>query len=177
MGHINKQHNNANYSILAKSLHWFFVIFFAYGIYKQVGDINQLEDVSFFWPEIIFASVFLLCLAFRFLYMTKTQKTSLPANSPKSQKLAAKIVHFSMYISLAGIAGSGLIIGYFFSFGLKDEFLIELIIGIHEFLVSAIYSLIAIHVIAAIYHRLKNDGVWDSMVPIWSESNNHIEKE
>ena len=100
---------------------------FAYGIYKQVDDINQLEDVSLFRTEIIFASVFLLFLAFRLFYMTKTQKTSLPIDTPKSQKFAAKIVHFSMYISLAGIACTGLLIGYSFSLGLKDGFLIEFI--------------------------------------------------
>ena len=101
--------------------------------------------------------------------MTKTQKTSLPSNTPKSQKLAAKIVHFSMHISLASIACSGLMIGYFFSLGLKNGFLIELIIGIHEYFVSVIYWLISIHVIASIYHRLKNDGVWNLMVPFWKE--------
>ena len=163
-------HNSTNYSLLAKALHWCFIIMFAYGIYKQVDDINQLEDVSFFRTEIIFASVFLLFLAFRLFYMTKTQKTSLPIDTPKSQKFAAKIVHFSMYISLAGIAGSGLLIGYFFSLGFKDGFLIEFTVRVHEFFVSAIYWLISIHVIAAIYHRLKNDGVWSSMVPFWKEN-------
>ena len=168
---VENENTKANYSFFAKCLHWFFVIIFAYGIYKQVEDINQLEDISFFRTEIVFASVFLLFLAFRFFYMTKTQKTSLPANSPKSQKLAAKIVHFSMYICLAGIAGSGLMIGYFFSLGFYDGSPIELIIEIHEFLVSIIYWLISMHVIAAIYHRLKNDGVWNSMVPFfWKET-------
>ena len=93
---IENEKPKANYSFFAKSLHWFFVIMFAYGIFKQVDDINQLVDISFFWTEIVFASVFLLFLAFRFFYMTKTQKTSLPANAPKFQKLAAKTVHFSM---------------------------------------------------------------------------------
>ena len=143
---------------------------FAYGIYKQVENIDQLEDISFLQSEIVFALVFLIFLAFRFFYMTKTQKTSLPIDTPKSQKLAAKIVHFCMYISLAGIAASGLMIGYLFSLGMKDGLLIELIIGIHEYLVSVIYWLISIHVIAAIYHRLKNDGVWNSMVPFWKET-------
>ena len=157
------------YSFLARFLHWCFVIIFAYGIYKQVDDINQLDDISFFRTEIIFASVFLLFLIFRFFYMTKTQKTSLPDNTPKPQKLAAKIVHFSMYVSLVGIAVSGLLIGYFFSLGFRDEFLMDIILGVHEFFVSIIYWLISVHIIAAIYHRLKNDGVWSSMVPIWKE--------
>ena len=108
--------------------------------------------------------------------MTKTQKTSIPEDTPKSQKFAAKIVHFSMYICLAGIAISGLLIGYFFSLGFRDELLMNIIIGTHEFFVSIIYWLISFHVIAAVYHRLKNDGVWSSMVPIWKERKINREK-
>ena len=164
------------YNFFARFLHWCFVIIFAYGIYKQVDDINQLDDISFFRTEIIFASVFLLFLIFRFFYMTKTQKTSIPEDTPKSQKFAAKIVHLSMYICLAGIAISGLLIGYFFSLGFRDELLMNIIVGSHEFFVSIIYWLISFHVIAAIYHRLKNDGVWSSMVPIWKERKINREK-
>ena len=170
LNEIENEHSKAKYSFLAKFLHWCFVILFAYGIFKQVDDINQLEDISLLKSEIVFALVFLIFLIFRFFYMTKTQKTSLPANTPKSQKLAAKIVHLSMYITLAGIACSGLMIGYFFWLGLNNTFLVELMIGIHEFLVSVIYWLISIHVLAAIYHRLRQDNVWSSMVPFWKEN-------
>ena len=52
----------------------------------------------------------------------------------------------------------------------------NIIVGTHEFFVSIIYWLISFHVIAAIYHRLKNDGVWSSMVPIWKERKINREK-
>jgi len=126
------------YSFFARFLHWCFVIIFAYGIYKQVDDINQLDDISFFRTEIIFASVFLLFLIFRFFYMTKTQKTSIPEDTPKSQKFAAKIVHLSMYICLAGIAISGLLIGYFF-FKEKIDFLS--LLGIFLIVLSGVFVL------------------------------------
>ena len=164
--------SQAKYSFLARLLHWFFVVLFSYGIFKQVDDINQLEDIFLLKSEMVFALVFLLFLAFRFLYMNKTQQTSLPSYTPRSQRLAAKFVHFSMYISLAGIACSGLMIGYLFSLGTKQGFLIDFITGIHELLVQIIYWLISIHVIAAIYHRLQEDGVWSSMVPFWKENEN-----
>jgi hypothetical protein len=54
---------------------------------------------------VLFATVFVLLLLIRFVYMKKTQKSSLPESAPRSQLLAA------------------------------------------------------------IYHRLKNGGVWSSMVP------------
>ncbi len=170
------ENEKSNYSFLAKGLHWSFVILFAYGIYKQVDDINQLEDISLLRSEIIFALVFLIFLAFRFFYMFKTQKTSLPSNTPKAQKLAAKIVHYSMYISLSGIAFSGIMIGFFYWLGFEGGLLIEVIISIHELFVQIIYWLISIHIIAAIYHRFLNDGVWNSMVPIWKENKKNIQK-
>ena len=164
-----KKQTNETYSILAKSLHWCFIILFAYGILKQIEDINQLEDISLLRFEILFAAVFLLFLVFRFFYMTKTQKTSLPTETPKFQKMAAKIVHMLMYINLAGIALSGLLIGYLYWLGYKDGLIINFVIWTHESFVSIIYWLISIHVLAAIYHRLQNDGVWSSMVPFWKE--------
>ena len=164
----------ANYSFLAKLLHWSFIFLFAYGIFKQIDNINQLEDIYLLKFEMLFALFFLSFLVFRFFYMTKTQETSLPEDTPRSQRLAAKIVHYSMYICLAAIACSGMMIGYLFWLGLKDGLLIELVIWVHEFSVSLIYWLISIHVIAAIFHRLKNDGVWNSMTPFWKENEDDI---
>ena len=172
MNENKNQRNKTEHSFLAKTFHWGFVILFGYGIYKQIDNINQLEDISLLKSEIIFALAFLLFLGVRFLYMTKTQKTALPAETSKTQKLAAKIVHWSMYTCLAGIAGSGLLIGYLFWSGFKDRLLIEFTIFIHEFFVSIIYWLILIHILAALYHRLRKDNVWSSMVPFWKENEN-----
>ena len=45
----------------------------------------------------------------------------------------------------------------------------------HEFAATASYVLIAIHVSAAIYSRIKGEGVWSSMVPVFNDEkpNNH----
>ena len=101
--------------------------------------------------------------------MSKTQESSLPDSTPKPQRLAAKAVHLGMYASLAAIACSGLAIGLLFWLGMKEGLLIEMVISVHEFSVALIYWLIAVHIGAAIFHRLKNDGVWSSMVPILKE--------
>ena len=169
--HETEDNQKQNYSFLAKFFHWGFVLLFGYGIFKQVDDIAQLEDIYLLKIEILFASFFLFFLVLRFFYMFKTQKTSLPAKTPRSQKFVAKLVHYCMYICLASICISGLMIGLFFWLGLKNGILIEFIIMLHENSISIIYWLIAIHIIAAIYHRVKNDGVWNSMVPIWKEKN------
>ena len=157
------------YSFFAKFWHWGFVLLFIYGVAKQVDDIKQLEDKFFFQFEIIFALLFLFLLVIRFVYMNKTQETSLPDDTSKFQKIAARSVHLGMYITLAGTAVTGLLIGLFYWLGFKGGLLIDLLTAIHSFVVNALYWLIGIHIIAAVFHRLKKDGVWSSMVPFFRE--------
>ena len=160
------------YSKLAKVFHWGFVVLFAYGVAKQVDDISQLEDFALLRFELIFATIMILLLAIRFLYMAKTQTSSLPKETSAFQRLAAKLVHLGMYVLLATIAVSGILIGGIYWIGMKDGLLIEGIIAVHELAVTASYWLIGVHVAAALFHRLKQDGVWSSMVPIWKEVDN-----
>ena len=166
MSETSQEITKSDFSLIAKIFHWSFVILFAYGISKQIDNINQLEDLALLKFEVAFAFLFILFLVVRFFYMTRTQKSSLPQNTPKIQKIAAKSVHYGMYIGMISIALSGLVIGFLYWLGLKSGMIINIIIGWHETSVSVVYWLIGIHLIGAIYHRLKDDGVWNSMVPI-----------
>ena len=154
-----------SYTLTAKIFHWSFVILFAYGISKQIDNINQLEDLALLKFEIAFALLFILFLVARFVYMKRTQKSSLPPDTPMVQKALAKAVHYGMYIGMISIALSGLVIGFLYWLGLKSGIIIETIIGWHEVSVSIVYWLVGLHLIGAIYHRFKNDGVWESMTP------------
>ena len=161
--------SKSNFSSIAKFMHWGFVLLFIYGLVKQIDQLNQLEDKALLQFEVIFASVFVLLLLIRFIYMKTTQKSSLPDSTPKSQLLAARVVHYGMYACLALIPLTGLLIGLLFWLGFEDGFLINTVVEVHEFSVSVIYWLIGLHILAAIFHRLKNDGVWSSMVPFLKE--------
>ena len=98
---MTKQNEKKQYSFLAKFWHWGFVLLFIYGVAKQVDEIEQLEDKFFFQFEIVFALLFLFLLIIRFVYMNKTQETSLPDDTSKFQKIAARSVHLGMYSTLA----------------------------------------------------------------------------
>ncbi len=74
-----------------------------------------------------------------------------------------------MYLCLASISISGILIGVLYWSGIKSGFIIDGVISVHEFSFALIYILIAIHISAAIYHRFLRDGVWNSMVPFWKE--------
>ena len=166
---MNNQKNKKQYSLFAKFWHWGFVLLFIYGVAKQVDEIEQLENLFFFQFEIVFALLFLFLLVIRFVYMSKTQETSLPDNTSKIQKMAARTVHLGMYTTLAGTAITGLSIGLFYWLGFRQGLFIDFLTVIHSFVVNTVYWLVAIHIVAAIYHRLKKDGVWNSMVPFFKE--------
>ena len=82
-----------------------------------------------------------------------------------------KAVHISMYLCLALLPLSGLLIAGLYSLGLKDGILQGIAVGIHEFSASLSYLLIIIHVVGAVYSRMKGEGIWTSMVPVWKEDN------
>ena len=157
------------HSVLAKIFHWGFVVLFLYGILKQVDDISELADLALLRFELLFAFVLIVLLAARFTYMTKTQTSSLPKETSALQKLLARLVHLTMYLALASIALSGILIGVLYWIGIKNGLFIALVVNVHEVSVTACYLLIGLHVAAALFHRFKNDGVWSSMVPVWRE--------
>ena len=163
--------NQTRYSIIAKLMHWGFVLLFAYGVFKQVDNVAELSDPSLFRLEIFFAGIFILLLFGRFVYMTKTQRSALPENTSYIQKIAAKFVHLGMYISLGSIALTGLGIGGLYWIGLKEGLIMEAVISIHEFSVTATYWLVGIHILAALYHRFKADGVWSARGPCAKSEN------
>ena len=157
------------FSFIAKTMHWGFVIIFAYGIFKQVDDILLLADTDLLKFEMMFASLFLILLTVRFVYVKLTQRSAIPDNTGRVQKLVAKAVHLGLYFSLGIIAISGLVIGTLYYYGITQGLLINFTIAVHEMSVMLSYSLIAAHISAAIYHRLRSDGVWTAMVPFWRE--------
>ena len=97
------------------------------------------------------------------------QTSALPLSTPTWQRVAAKLVHYGMYMALMAIAVTGLAIGVVFTLGMRDGALIYLFIEAHEASIAGSYGLITLHVAAAVYHRVLGDGVWSAMVPLFKE--------
>ena len=157
-----------SYSASGKLLHWGFIGVFAYGIFKQVDDLSQLDDPAFLRFEFIFVCAYLLILVLRFWVM-RGQASALPHGTPTWQRVAAKLVHYGMYMALMAIAVTGLAIGVVFTLGMRDGALMGFCIAAHEASITASYALITLHVAAAVYHRFLRDGVWSAMVPLFKE--------
>ena len=154
----------------AKAFHWGFIILYAYGLLKQLNDVSQLEDSGLLTFEVVFASLFLLIVLMRYFYMRRFE-TFQGAREPVSliHKRLAKAVHSSMYLCLVLLPLSGLMIAALFTQGIKEGPMQNFSLALHEFCASLSYFLISIHVAAAIYSRIKGEGIWTSMVPIWKE--------
>ena len=78
----------APHSRTAKILHWGFILVFAYGLAKQLDEV-ELEDFALLQNEMLFASVFLFVLFARFAYMryatnciTQNHRPAYPALGP-----------------------------------------------------------------------------------------------
>ena len=171
---------NRSHTKLAKIIHWSFILLYVYGIVKQVDNISDLENSRLLIFEVIFATVFLGIVIWRFFYMRKVETmhgSTVPVH--RVHNIIAKSVHSSMYVVLILLPLSGLAIAFLFNQGIKDGPMQLVALSVHEFAATASYVLIAIHVSAAIYSRIKGEGVWSSMVPIFNEekpTNNRVIK-
>ena len=86
---------------------------------------------------------------------------------PKGHLFIAKTVHKLVYLSLIMLPTTGLIIAGIFNLGIGG---LEIAIALHEFSAFLSYVVIALHVGATLYSRIKGEGLWNAMVPVWKES-------
>ena len=158
------------HTLVARFFHWTFIPLYAYGIFKQVGDIGELENRSLLIFESIFATIFLLIVILRFAYMRRFNTFQGATHAPhKIHTFIAKSVHMGMYAALILLPLSGLFIAVLYTQGIKSGVLQNGALVVHEFSATLSYVMIATHISAAIYSRTKGEGVWSSMVPILKE--------
>ena len=160
------------HTLLGKVFHWGFVLLYAYGIFKQIDDLSELEDAALLTFEIIFASVFLVLVVIRYGYMRRFetfQGSVVPVH--RYHKRFARLMHVAMYLCLVLLPLTGLAIAGLYTQGIGEEELpMDAAIVLHGFSADLSYVLIAVHVVAALYSRIKGEGVWTSMVPVFTES-------
>jgi len=166
-----------SHTTTAKFIHWLFIVLYVYGIFKQVNQLEDLEDNQLLLFEIIFASIFLIIVILRYSYMRRF-KTFLGAREPVHivHYYFARSVHKAMYACFILLPLTGLIIAGLYSQGYtenatpdEDQTVMDLVLDIHGAVADLSYMLILLHIAAAIYSRLKGEGVWSSMVPILKE--------
>ena len=162
---------------LAKFIHWSFVGLYLYGIVKQVDDLSSLEDSQLLWFEVGFATLFLVIVLARYSYMRRfetLQGATVPVHIV--HRRFARAVHISMYICLIMLPVTGLMIAGLYSQGYtvnatpdEPQTVMDIVLDLHGFAADLSYFLIVLHISAAIYSRIKGEGVWSSMVPVFNK--------
>jgi len=176
-----------SHTLLARSIHWSFILLYVYGIFKQVNELDELEDTNLLLFEIVFATIFLVIVILRYSYMSRF-KTFLGAREPVHivHYYFARTVHKAMYACFILLPLTGLMIAGLYSQGYtvnatpdEEQTIMDLVLDLHGAVADLSYMLIFLHIGAAIYSRIKGEGVWSSMVPILKEdkpSENEIVK-
>ena len=158
---------------LAKIIHWSFVGLYLYGIVKQVDDLSSLEDSKLLWFEVGFAILFLIIVLARYFYMRRfetLQGATVPVHIV--HKRFARAVHISMYLCLIMLPLTGLMIAGLYTQGYRDatpdesQTVMDIVLDLHGAAADFSYLLIILHISAAVYSRIKGEGVWSSMVPV-----------
>ena len=166
-----------SHTLLARSIHWSFILLYLYGIFKQVNELDELEDSTLLLSEIVFATVFLVIVILRYSYMRRF-KTFLGAREPVHivHYYFARTVHKAMYACFILLPLTGLMIAGLYSQGYtvnatpdEEQTVMDLVLDLHGAVADLSYMLIFLHIGAAIYSRIKGEGVWSSMVPILKE--------
>ena len=159
--------------VYAKIIHWSFVGLYLYGIVKQVDDLSSLEDAKLLWFEVGFATLFLVIVLARYFYMRRfetLQGATVPVHVV--HKRFARAVHISMYLCLIMLPVTGLMIAGLYSQGYRDatpdepQTVMDIVLDLHGAAADLSYVLIILHIFAAVYSRIKGEGVWSSMVPL-----------
>jgi hypothetical protein len=115
----------------SKFIHWTFSLLYAYGIFKQVEELEQLNNPSILMVEIVFAGIFLGIVFIRYFYM-KDVDTLLggKVEIPKGHLFIGKTIHRVVYLTLILLATTGLIIAVLFEYSLSS---IDFAVEIYEF--------------------------------------------
>ena len=176
-----------SHTLLARSIHWSFILLYVYVIFKEVNELDELEDTNLLLFEIVFATTFLVIVILRYSYMRRF-KTFLGAREPVHivHYYFARTVHRAMYACFILLPLTGLMIAGLYSQGYtvnatpdEEQTVMDLVLDLHGAVADLSYMLIFLHIGAAIYSRIKGEGVWSSMVPILKEdkpSENEIVK-
>ncbi len=182
MASLSQTGHSPRYSRAARVLHWLTVLLVfttipAGLIMVQEGLPRAQQDALFLFHKNI-GPIILLLVALRLALRLISPPPPLPATVPALQALAARAVHWLLYIVLVAMVISGIVRVQAGGFPMevwdpllggmvgKNEALAKSASGFHELAKTVLILLIAVHIGAAALHGLiKRDGVFRRMWP------------
>lgn len=174
------KNNQATYGSVAKFFHWliFFLVFCMLFLGYFMGDVSDKPTRAMVVNihKLIGLSILVLMLL-RLFWALINPKPSLPAGTPRWQRVIERFVHFLLYAVLiampivgwiGSVAGGHLPYLFTWTFGLpieKNKTLSDLFFSIHGTVAIVIIVLVSLHVLAALYHYVvKKDDILQRMI-------------
>ena len=176
------KNTNDRYGTIAIFLHWvmaFIIIFMlALGLYMVRLPVSPQKIKLFGWHK-EFGMLILMLACFRIGWRLASTIPTLPKEIPSWQKIAARTVHWAMYVFMFAMPITGWLttsaadfpVSFFGLFTIPtliapDAHLRELFGEIHEWIAYGLIATICIHIAAAIKHHFINkDNVLIGMLP------------
>lgn len=168
---------------MQKVLHWLMALAIMFDLYvaQKLGgvmtDVDRFESRS---DHATLGTIVTVLLLIRIYLRWKHGSPPLPDTMPNWQKLFAHLAHWGLYTLIAGLVTTGILsamnassvvapFGLFsYGDGTGDAATFLFIRGFHEFATNAIIALIAVHIVAALYHSIfVRDGVTGAMLKFW----------
>ena len=175
--------HSSHYTRTAIGLHWIvaLLIFATFGLgwfMTDIADASQTKMQYYAWHKWLGITVFLLAVI-RVLWRSFHQPPPQAQSIPKIQQLAAKIVHWMLYILILIVPLSG----YFYTLAAgspvvylgiiplpiliqPDVQLAHTLKELHEILVYTMVALVGLHLVAALKHHIfDGDNTLAKMLP------------
>jgi len=170
------------FTVLQRALHWLMAVCILAMLFIGVGMVSTvmpkyLTLVSIHKPlGIAILVLALIRLVVRLIY----RAPPLPVDLPKPMKLAAHLSHYAFYALMIGmpLIGWGMLSAAAYPVVLfggvhlpailpQSDSLHALLWNAHFYLAFAFFTLILLHLAAALFHALiRRDGVFEAMAPV-----------
>jgi cytochrome b561 len=180
--HDETELSTSRYTSIAIALHWVLAI----GLIYQLGLGEWMQDIPktppgiraewFNWHKSIGLLLGLLIVV-RTLWRLTHLPPTLPDNIPRWQTLAAHANHALLYLCMVGMPMSGFLGSTFTPYPIKffgtplprlwdaSSDMKELFSTAHTTLAYIFIFTIAMHIMAAVWHKLRHDGIFQRMLP------------
>ncbi len=180
---MTSQSTVTDYQVAQKIVHWLMAILIMLDLYvaQKFGGFMETADriesrIDHSQIGLIVTVLFVIRIFLRIRYGAPP----LPVDMPAWQKLAAHVAHWGLYLLIGILIVSGMLsavnadsivapfglFAYGDGTGVEETFLFFR--NSHELVTDAIIALIAIHVLAAVYHLIvARDGSTERMLRFW----------
>lgn len=170
-----------SYGLISKFFHWI-IAFSIFGLifvgFTMADMAPSTEKYELYGMHKAFGTVIFMLIVLRLIWKFSDKTVEPPKDLPKILAFLAKAGHFLLYVFMLSMPISGILMSYFGGynvpvFGLftipaaasTSSQLAGIFHGIHTIGIFAFVAVIALHIMAALYHHfIRRDGVLMRMI-------------